>query len=150
MSTASVRPSSQEVRKRAEQIKRRIEAKFPNVNVDVADWNDLIGENRGLWEHRGFPLPRPWVHAYLLIQGDQETTEEAAALADSEVARLLEETNVVIEIKRTARVVCKKSEVPTLGLQPRHTVISDHRGILFVCISNDHELHDWGRLKPQG
>lgn len=154
MSAVPVRPSRLEVRERAEEIKRKIEAAFPNVDVEVADWDDLIGENSSYWELRGFPLPRPWIHAYVLIRGDQEATEEAASLADGEVARLLEETNVVIQVRRTNRVRCKQS-VPLVGfsvpaLKPYKSYVrEDKRGIVFFCSFDEPHQHDWGRLQPQ-
>ena len=155
MSTASIRPSPQEVRKRAEEIKRKIEAAFPDVDVLVAGWDDLIGQEGEHWEHLGFQLPRPWIHAYLLIRGDERTTEEAASLADGEVARLLEETDVIIQVQRTYRVRCKQS-VPLAAFSPpalkatRQYVKIDGKGITFVCTNDQDHEHDWGRLKPQG
>ena len=98
------------------------------------------------------------VHACVLIRGDNETSEEAASLADNEVARLLEESNVVIQVRRTNHVLCRKAEIleaqrhepgqklrfPTLYSQ------EDKRGITFLCIFSESHEHEWGRLRPQG
>ncbi|MBM2826815.1 MAG: hypothetical protein HW403_879 [Dehalococcoidia bacterium] len=151
MSTIPVSPNRQEIIKGAEEIKRKVGDTFPNVDVEIAFWDDLTGENSEYWEHRGFPLPRPWIHAYVLIRGDQETTEEAASLADAEVARLLEETEVVIKIRRTHRVWCKKSvplvasslpAVPPYG----RSLHEEKRGILFLCSFYEEHDHDFGNL----
>lgn len=148
----STTPVKSEVRKRTEDIKRKIEAAYPNVDVQVAYWQNLIGENSEHWEELGFSLPRPWIHAYILIRGDDEAIEEAASLADAEIAHLLETTDVNIQVQTTHHVECLKS-LPLIASSPpavpTHTyVYRDKRGIVFSCSDKLHK-HKWGRLTPQ-
>src|SRR5688500_14674591 len=110
MSTAPVRPTRQEVQKRAEEIKEKLLNQFSDVDVEYALWEDINGDRSSYWEHRGFPLIRYNVHACILIRGDQESTEAAASVADGEVAHLLEETDVIMQVQRTNHVICKDSK----------------------------------------
>lgn len=155
MSTTPTRPTFQEVRKKAGELKNKIENKYPDVEVEYVDWVEFNGKNYPRWQARGFPPMRFGVHACVLIRGDQESTEEAASLADNEVARLLEETNVVIQVQRDNHVWCKKSVPLVASSVPAQKPTAsyaheDKRGIVFFCFFDDPHQHDWGRLSPQG
>ena len=157
MSTTPVRPTRSEVRKEAEELKTKILARFPDVDVEYADWEDLNGANHVYWVNRGFPPIQYGVHACILVQGGSESSEDAASLADGEVARLLEETNVVIQVQRTGHVYCKQSQGiqvhtynPGQALQlTRSYSRTDPRGIIFLCLFSEPHEHQWGRLSPE-
>jgi len=155
MSAVPVRPTRQEVAERAEELKEKIEAAFPDVDVEYVDWVELSG-NWPRWQARGFPPLSFGVDACVLIRGDLDTTEEAASLADSEVARLLEETNVVIQVQRTNDVWCKKTGlieaktfVPGQPLEagPLFNAWEDEKGVTFLCVTSGQHDHDFGRLQ---
>ncbi|MSQ15030.1 MAG: hypothetical protein EXR50_04105 [Dehalococcoidia bacterium] len=157
MSTTPVRPTHQEVRARAEEIQKKILSRFSDVDVEIALWEDLNGDNASHWHHRGFPMFLQYdVHACLLIRGNADRTEAAAVVADGDVAHLLGETNIVIQIQRTNRVYCRNSQPliaysvqPGVPIKATPTkVISDPRGILFICMTNEANAHNWGRLSP--
>lgn len=158
MSAVPIRPTQEEVMERAKEVEEKIEAAFHDVDVEYVDWVTL-SVDWAHWQARGFPPMGFGVDACLLIRGDLETTEKAASLADGEVARLLEETNVVIQVQRTNDVWCKESAtLEAQALAPGQQLKSgpifyakeDQRGITFLCFYTepDHK-HDWGNIKPQ-
>ena len=154
----NMEPSWTLVREKAEELKNRILSKFPSVDVEYVDWRDLTGSQWRSLEHRGFPAPHPDFHAYILIRGDLETAEEAATLADNEVARISEESGVELQVRKPNHVFCKKSTplkvwhyVPGEKLQPpTHTYLKeDKRGMVLLCFFDEIHEHDWGNVKPQ-
>ncbi|GEM_PF-5854630 len=155
MNAVPIRPTQEEVMERAKEVKEKIEAAFHDVDVEYVDWITLSGDWPH-WQARGFPPIGFGVDACLLIRGDLETTEKAASLADGEVARLLEETNVVIQIQRTNDVWCKKKvllEIHTfvpgepLKKGPLFIAREHPKGITFLCLMSEQHDHDFGRLQ---
>lgn len=153
MSAAPKGASLQEIRAEVKDVKEKIEAQFPDVDVEFVDKVEIY-KDWPHWQARGFPPMSFGVDACLLIRGDVETTEEAALIADGEAGRLLEEGNVVLQVRRDTHVWCKKSvslvasSVP--ALKPTASYIrDDNRGIVFLCFFDEPHDHEWGRLKPQ-
>lgn len=147
-------PSWTLVREKADELKTKILSKFPTLDVEYVDWRHLSRSEGSFLKDRGFPTPHPDVHAYMLIRGDLETAEEAATLADNEVARISEESGVELHVRKTNHVWCKKSvplvasSVPALKPTDFYTR-EDKRGIVFLCFFDDPHQHDWGNVKPQ-
>ena len=154
MSALPLRSKWEEVREAAKELKNKIEGAFPETDVEYVDWVTLNG-NWAYWQTRGFPPISIGVDACLLIRGDMETTEEAALLADGEVARLLEEANMVIRVQRDDHVWCKKSAMlEAQALAPGQELTSPvlhplghNKGITFWCSATEPHDHDFGRLQ---
>lgn len=153
-------PSWTLVREKADELKTKILSKFPTIDVEYVDWRDLSRSEGLSLKDGGFPTPHPDVHAYMLIRGDLETAEEAATLADNEVARISEESGVEIQVQKTNRVWCKKSEMLVAWSVQRGQELAPtsvyrlhrregKRGVTFLCWWTEPHEHEWGRLKPE-
>lgn len=146
------------VRAKAEELTNKLLTTFPQVDVEYTDWVEMNSatDKWASLQERGFPSPSFDVHAYVLIRGDIEIGEKAATFAENEVARIWDESRIVIQIRKTDQVWCKKSEPLVASSVGPGTkaygsyVKEDKRGIVFWCFFDQPHEHDWGRLKPQG
>ncbi len=155
----SNRPSWTLVAEKAEELKTKILSKFPAIDVEYVNWVELSGPRYSLLTARGFPWPDLDVHAYMLIRGDLETAEEAATLSDNEVARIWEESGVVIQVQKTKNVWCKNSELlEAQALAPGQELNNgphfkawedDEKGIIFLCLTSEQHDHDFGQLQKR-
>lgn len=151
----NVTPSSAEVRSKAEELKTKILSKFTNVDVECADWAELSGPHSEELQHRGFPPPRYGVQGYILIQGELVTAEKAAAFADSEVARIAEQSGIGIQVRKTNEVWCRRSGtlevhtfVPGVALIKGPGFYAEQDGsVTFLCWVTEPHEHEWGRLR---
>lgn len=154
----SVTVSRQLVREKAEELKRIVLERVPDVDVEYADWVELSGSAGPRLLARGFPQPRIDVNAYLLVSGNRDLTEQAATMAENEMARIWEDSGIVIQVRRTDVVWCRKSgtlEARELGpteelTGPSLEVVADADGrdIQFLCFSSAPHEHEWGNVKP--
>lgn len=148
------------VRAKAKELTNKLQSAFPQVDVEYTDWVEMNSspEKWASLQERGFPSPGIDVHAYVLIRGDLEVGEEAATFAENQVARIWDESRIVIQIRKTDQVWCKKSVMleaqdlaPGQDLKkgPQFNAWEDEKGITFLCLTSKPHDHDFGRLQKQ-
>lgn len=150
----SVAPAWITVREQTEELQGRILRKFPKLDVEYVDWRELTDDVRlRVLEERGYSAGRAGVHAYLLIRGDLVTGEKAAVFAENEAARIREQSDVVIQVRKTNVVWCRKSG--TLGatlVQPGQELSStrayaeEKDGVTLFCWVIEPHDHDFGKF----
>lgn len=152
-------PHWEQVKEKGEALRKTILEMFPNVDAEFVDRKELVKRNKGVGA-RGYPAPQSDIHGYLLITGKPTMAEEAATFAVNEVADLWEQTGIVIDVRATNEVWCRKAGLPKLQpvrpaqrLEPLFELYSyedKERGVWFGCVISEPHEHEWGKFKPKG
>lgn len=150
----NVKVTEELVDKIGHELAREIEQQFPSVEARFATRRKLSQE-RSL-EVQGFPTPSAEFHGYILLLAPPTNHEDPEAFAINRATEIWEEKGIIMRVKVTNRVRCKKSEpLVAYSVGPGTKaygsyVKEDKRGIVFSCFFDQPHEHDWGRLKPQG
>lgn len=150
-----VPPETAVVRQQAEELKRAVEKRFPNVEIEYLDWEQILERRRqGLPVRDAYDLDLD-VDAYLWIRGEAGQVEKAAGLAVDLESDIEERSRVAIEVRTGGAMWCRRS-----GREPEESwdpdvrgrflyVGEDPRGVIFLCWEIEPHVHEWGRVKPQ-
>lgn len=147
-------PAAAVVRRQAEELKRAIEKRFPGVDVEYLDWEQLMECRREGVRVSAYELDL-FIDVYVWVRGDQETVENAFSLALDLTSEMEERSGVTIEVRTGTDIWCRRSGPepdddwdPVVRRQLLYTR-EDKRGVTFLCWETQAHEHDWGRVKPQ-
>ncbi|GEM_PF-6135838 len=90
-------------------LRGSILGRFHDIEVECVSRSELVKDHGKLSRDRGYPAPGPDVQGYILIYGNPTSIEEAATFADNEVSDIWEETGIVIEVRASNKLWCRKS-----------------------------------------
>ncbi|MBI4498125.1 MAG: hypothetical protein HY689_09530 [Chloroflexi bacterium] len=147
-----VRPDLAVIRGHAENLKRALEKQFLHIEVEYADWLELLERVRQGEAPDVIELDFG-ADAYMWVRGEPKLAEKAVTFAENLDAELWQQSGVIIHIRARDTIWCRKTgryDVRSLELEdgPLYA-LTDKRGVTFVCWADEPHEHEWGRLKLQ-
>ena len=145
-----VRPDLETIRQTADDIKVSLEKKFPRLEIEYADWLELLERVR----HGEVPdvIELDFgADAYMWIRGEPKAADKACTFAYNLESERWDHSEVILRIETRDTIWCRKTgeeDVRSLDRPPLYE-FQDKSGVRFLCWVTEPHEHEWGRLKPK-